>query len=59
MTKPEAAALQYPFEPPAPGHAVEVAPGVRWIRLSMPFRLDHINVWAIDTTMAGCWWTLV
>ncbi|MBO9677421.1 MAG: MBL fold metallo-hydrolase [Acidovorax sp.] len=49
MTKPEAAALQYPFEPPAPGHAVEVAPGVRWIRLSMPFRLDHINVWAIDT----------
>ncbi|UCU93373.1 MBL fold metallo-hydrolase [Hydrogenophaga taeniospiralis] len=49
MPKPEIAALQYPFEPPAPGHAVEVASGVHWIRLSMPFRLDHINVWAIDT----------
>jgi len=27
---------------------VEVAPGVRWIRLPLPFRLDHINVWSID-----------
>ena len=42
-------ALSYPFKSPLPRHWVEVAPGVRWIRLSMPFRLDHINVWAIDT----------
>lgn len=47
--KPEATPLTYPFEPPAPRHTVEVAPGVHWIRLSMPFRLDHINVWAIET----------
>ncbi|EER62411.1 beta-lactamase domain protein [Acidovorax delafieldii 2AN] len=49
MAKPDTVALTYPFEPPTPRHTVEVAPGVRWIRLSMPFRLDHINVWAIDT----------
>ena len=49
MIDPAANALTYPFEPPTPRHWVEVAPGVRWIRLSMPFRLDQINVWAIDT----------
>lgn len=39
----------YPFaEPPAFGRAVEVAPGVLWIRLPMPLGLDHINVWAIE-----------
>lgn len=42
-------ALQYPFEPPLSRHAVDVAPGVHWMRLSMPFRLDHINVWGIET----------
>lgn len=29
------------------GSAHEVAPGVRWIRLPMPFALDHINAWAL------------
>ena len=52
----EATALTYPFERPAPRQTVEVAPGVRWIRVSMPFRLDHINVWAIDTDTG---WVLV
>jgi glyoxylase-like metal-dependent hydrolase (beta-lactamase superfamily II) len=48
--------LTYPFTAPEPGAWVEVAPGVRWIRLPMPFRLDHINVWAIDD---GDGWALV
>jgi len=48
--------LQYPFAAPLPRQAVEVAPGVSWIRLSMPFRLDHINVWAVET---GDGWVLV
>ena len=47
MSKPESAALRYPFEAPTPGQAMQIAPGVRWIRLPMPFRLDHINVWAV------------
>lgn len=49
MINPAINALTYPFDRPSSRHWVEVAPGVRWIRLSMPFRLDHINVWAIDT----------
>lgn len=49
MMKPEVIGLTYPFEAPSPRQTVEVAPGVHWIRLPMPFRLDHINVWAIDT----------
>ena len=49
MIDPAAKALSYPFESPLPRRWVEVAPGVRWIRLSMPFRLNHINVWTIDT----------
>jgi len=40
--------LAYPWpHAPAWGEAIEVAPGVRWLRLPLPFALDHINVWAI------------
>ena len=48
--------VSYPIELPRRGESVEVAPGVRWIRLPLPFRLNHINVWAIDD---GEGWTLV
>jgi glyoxylase-like metal-dependent hydrolase (beta-lactamase superfamily II) len=53
--------LTYPCgEPPAPGAAVEVADGVLWLRLPMPFRLDHINIWAIrDRDERGEGWTIV
>ncbi|MGC1818347.1 MAG: MBL fold metallo-hydrolase, partial [Casimicrobiaceae bacterium] len=33
--------------PPAPGHAVAVAPGVLWLRMPLPFALDHINLWLV------------
>jgi glyoxylase-like metal-dependent hydrolase (beta-lactamase superfamily II) len=47
--KRERARLDYPFGPaPAPGVTREVAPGVTWLRLPLPFRLDHINVWLIE-----------
>lgn len=40
--------LKYPFaEHPAPGEAVEVATDVFWLRMPMPGRLDHINVWLL------------
>jgi glyoxylase-like metal-dependent hydrolase (beta-lactamase superfamily II) len=48
--------LTYPFATPEPGTFIEVAPGVRWIRLGLPFRLNHINVWSLDD---GAGWTLV
>lgn len=41
--------LDYPFdERPEPGEALLVAPGVRWVRMPLPFALDHINLWMID-----------
>ena len=44
--------LQYPHpDTPAPGAAIEVAPGVRWISMPLPFQLDHINLWLIGDTV--------
>lgn len=49
--------LRFPFEaPPAPGDAVEVAPGILWLRLPLPMKLDHVNVYALDE---GTSWTIV
>jgi len=43
------AAPEYPFaEPPAPGTTREVAPGVHWLRMALPFQLDHINLWLLE-----------
>lgn len=50
--------LSFPVaEPPQPGEAIPIAPGILWIRLALPFRLDHVNVWALDGGEEG--WTLV
>jgi glyoxylase-like metal-dependent hydrolase (beta-lactamase superfamily II) len=51
------ARLSYPFPAPGPGEHVEVAPGVHWMRLPLPYALDHINVWALDDGPAG--WAVV
>ncbi len=32
---------------PEPGRAFEVAPGVRWARMALPFALNHVNVWML------------
>jgi glyoxylase-like metal-dependent hydrolase (beta-lactamase superfamily II) len=41
--------LDYPFAtPPAPGETREVAPGVHWLRMPLPFALDHINLWLLE-----------
>ena len=43
------AVLDYPFaEAPAPGNAIAVAPGLLWLRMPLPFALDHINLWLHD-----------
>ena len=41
--------LDYPHldDVPAPGETFEIADGVHWIRMPMPGRLDHINVWLL------------
>ena len=32
---------------PAEGEALEIAPGVKWVRMGLPFALDHINLWLL------------
>jgi glyoxylase-like metal-dependent hydrolase (beta-lactamase superfamily II) len=40
--------LEYPFpQVPAPGTTTEVARGVRWLSMPLPFQLDHINLWLV------------
>lgn len=44
-----ASPLRFPFtEPPAPGAVTEVAPGILWVRLALPFRLDHVNIYLVE-----------
>ena len=41
--------VRYAFEqPPAEGTVQNVAPGVHWLRMPLPFALDHINLWLLD-----------
>ena len=49
--------LQFPHAAaPAAGTSLEVAPGLRWLRLPLPFALDHINLWLLED---GEGWTIV
>jgi glyoxylase-like metal-dependent hydrolase (beta-lactamase superfamily II) len=41
---------------PEAGTAVTVAPGILWVRMPLPFALDHINIWLLEDD-AG--WTIV
>ena len=41
--------LQYPLPtPPELGAALEIAPGVFWLRLPLPFVLNHVNIRLLD-----------
>jgi len=54
---PMTAKIRFPHaSPPAPGETMEVAPGILWIRLPLPMRLDHVNAYALDD---GTGWTVV
>lgn len=49
--------LRYPFEtPPKADEAIEVAPGLIWVRLTLPFRLNHVNIYLLAD---GDGWTMV
>lgn len=60
MPKPD---VEYEFsDKPAPGNAMPVAPGIYWLRMPLPFELDHINLWlytdgdgwiVVDTGLGG------
>ena len=58
---PHEHALDYPFGDtlPAPARRIEVAPGVHWLRMPLPFQLDHINLWLLRDDFGGDGWTVV
>jgi len=41
-------AIEYPQPTPPPaGSPMVVAPGIEWLRMPLPFALDHINLWLL------------
>jgi glyoxylase-like metal-dependent hydrolase (beta-lactamase superfamily II) len=45
---------------PDAGTTMEVADGVRWIRMGLPFALNHINLWLLRDAIDGVQgWTVV
>lgn len=42
--------------PPEPARVIEVGPGVHWLRMPLPFALDHINLWLLEDEDG---WTIV
>ena len=49
--------ISFPVEsPPGDGQAIEIAPGILWMRLPLPMALDHVNVYALDD---GDGWTII
>ena len=49
--------LEFPVAtPPSPGETVAIAPGVHWLRMRLPFALNHINLWLLED---GLGWTIV
>src|SRR5690606_29039194 len=54
--------LEYPFGETLaePGGTFTVAEGVKWVRLPLPFALDHVNVWLLRDQFEGReGWTVV
>ena len=49
MNPSAADTLRYPHAAPPPsGDAIQIADGILWTRLPLPFRLDHVNVYLIE-----------
>ncbi len=55
---PQESELHYPFGDSLPdtGCTIEVATGVRWLRMGLPFALNHINLWLLED---GEGWTVI
>jgi len=50
----KSSSLDYPIShPPEPGRLTEVAPGISWLRMPLPFALDHINLWVLEDGSDG------
>lgn len=54
--------LIYPLQEllPQPTQLKEVAKGVYWLRMPLPFALDHINLWLLEDEIEGIkGWTVI
>jgi glyoxylase-like metal-dependent hydrolase (beta-lactamase superfamily II) len=50
-------AIEHPWAaPPGAAETIEVAPGIHWLQMPLPFQLDHINLWLLAD---GDGWTIV
>ena len=58
---PQAHELEFPWStPPVPGTWHTIARGLHWVRMPLPFALDHINLWVLDDELDGVrGWTVV
>ena len=47
--------IRYPFGRSVPddGQVAAVVPGIRWLRMPLPFVLNHVNLWLVEDT--GGW----
>lgn len=47
--------INYPFaeQEPVAGTVLEVADGVKWVKMPLPFVLNHINVWLLKDEYEG------
>ena len=49
--------LRFPCgDVPEPGTIKNVAPGIYWLRMPLPFQLNHINLWLVEEADG---WTIV
>lgn len=56
-TVSQAHGLRYPFDKkPKEGEPIEVADGIFWLRMNLPYALDHINLWLLRD---GDGWSVV
>ena len=56
MTVIEHPGPAYTHAAPEPGTLTELAPGILWLRLALPFALNHVNIHIIDD---GAGWTVI
>ena len=49
-------ALHYPFDRAIPEarEPLEVARGIKWVRMPLPFALDHVNLWLVSENAGWC-----
>ncbi|HET8869045.1 MAG TPA: MBL fold metallo-hydrolase [Aquabacterium sp.] len=47
--------LHYPFDQtvPATGDIMQISGGINWVRMPLPFALNHINLWMLDDEADG------